>query len=64
MEACHIIGTALLQSIARIGTQSTMKGSRKTLKEFSPHIHPIHPTNTVEREDKQVYEQNIACGHS
>jgi hypothetical protein len=38
VKACHSISTALLQSIAEIGTQSTMKSSRKTLHEISPHI--------------------------
>jgi hypothetical protein len=37
-KECHSISTALLQSIAEIGTQSAMKGSRKTLHELSPHI--------------------------
>jgi hypothetical protein len=30
-KACHNISIALLQSITEIGTQSTMKRSRKTL---------------------------------
>jgi hypothetical protein len=38
--------TALLQSVAKIGTQSTMK-SIKTLHEFLPHI-----PHDVEREYK------------
>jgi hypothetical protein len=39
MKACHNIGTARLQSIAKIGTrQSTMKSSKKTVHEFSPYI--------------------------
>jgi hypothetical protein len=29
-EACHNIGNALLQSIAKIGTKSTMKSSIRT----------------------------------
>jgi hypothetical protein len=37
-KACHSISTALLQSVAKIGTQSTMKSNRKTLHELSPHI--------------------------
>jgi hypothetical protein len=37
-KACHSIGTTLLQSVAEIGTHSTMKSSRKTLHGFSPHI--------------------------
>jgi hypothetical protein len=38
MKACHIVGTALLQSVAEIGTQSTVNNRRKTLHELSPHI--------------------------
>jgi hypothetical protein len=29
--ACHSMSTALSQSVAKIGTQSTMKSSRKTV---------------------------------
>jgi hypothetical protein len=37
MEACHNIGiTALLENIAKNGTQSTMKSGRKTLQKLSP----------------------------
>jgi hypothetical protein len=39
-KACHRISTALLKSVAKIGTQSTMKSSRKTLHEFTSHISP------------------------
>jgi hypothetical protein len=38
MKTCQNIGTALLQSTAKIGTPSTMKTSKNTLHEFSPHI--------------------------
>jgi hypothetical protein len=37
-KACHSIITALLQSIAEIGSHSTIKSKRKTLHELSPHI--------------------------
>jgi hypothetical protein len=37
-KACHSVSTALLQSVAEIGTQITMKSSRKTLHEFTSHI--------------------------
>jgi hypothetical protein len=30
-EACHNISTALMQSIAKIGVQNTMKSNQKTL---------------------------------
>jgi hypothetical protein len=36
MKVCHSVSTALLQSVAEIGTQSAMKSSRKTLHEFTP----------------------------
>jgi hypothetical protein len=39
-EACHVNGIALLQSIAKIGTQSTMKSGVKTLHELSPQTPP------------------------
>jgi hypothetical protein len=42
-EAGHSIGTALLQSITKTGTRSTMKSNRKVLQEFSPHIPQIPP---------------------
>jgi hypothetical protein len=34
-KACHSISTALLKSVAEIGTQSALKSSRKTLHEFT-----------------------------
>jgi hypothetical protein len=43
-EACHSIGTSLRQSIAKIGTQSTMKSKRKTWKEFPPNNIPQTPS--------------------
>jgi hypothetical protein len=39
-KACHSIRNALLQSITEIGTQSTMKSSRKTLHELTPNVPP------------------------
>jgi hypothetical protein len=60
-KACHSIVTALLQSVAEIGTQSTMKSSRKTLHEFSPQSNP--PKN-AEKEHKKCDEPNVAYGHS
>jgi hypothetical protein len=38
MKACHSISTALLKSVAEIGTQSAMKSSKRTLHEFTSHI--------------------------
>jgi hypothetical protein len=43
-EVCHSIVTALLENIANIGAQSTMKISIKMLQELSPHI-PQKPSN-------------------
>jgi hypothetical protein len=37
MQKRHNINTALIQSVAKIGTQSTMKITKKTLHKFSPH---------------------------
>jgi hypothetical protein len=42
-KACHSVGTALLKSVAEIGTQSDMKSSRKTLHELTSHIPPKTP---------------------
>jgi hypothetical protein len=39
-KACHSVNTALLKSVAEIGTQSAMKSTRKTLHEFTSHIPP------------------------
>jgi hypothetical protein len=33
-----------MQSVAKIGSQSTMKSSKRTLHEFSSHIPPKTPT--------------------
>jgi nucleoside recognition membrane protein YjiH len=37
-KVCHSVSTALMQSVANIGTQSTMESSIKTLHEFTSHI--------------------------
>jgi hypothetical protein len=58
-KACHSINNALLQSVAGIGTQRTMKSMKKTLHEFSPHT-----PKTVEREHKYIDARNVACGHT
>jgi hypothetical protein len=47
MKACHSDSTALLKSVAEIGTQSAMKSSRKTLHEFTSHIK--HPPKNAEK---------------
>jgi hypothetical protein len=33
-KACHNMSITLMQSVAEIGTQSTMKSNKKTLHEF------------------------------
>jgi histone H3/H4 len=38
MKAYHSVSTALLKSVAEIGTQCAMKRSRKTLHECTSHI--------------------------
>jgi hypothetical protein len=43
MMVCHSSNTALMYTVAEIGTQSTMKRSKKTLHEFSPHKPPKTP---------------------
>jgi hypothetical protein len=42
-KACHRVSTALLKSIAEIGTQSAMKSSRKALHKLTSHIPPKNP---------------------
>jgi hypothetical protein len=39
-KAYHSVSTALLKSVAEIGTQSTMKSGKKTLHEFTLNIPP------------------------
>jgi hypothetical protein len=46
-KACHNVGTALLKSVAEMGTQSAMKSSRKTLHELSPHIPQKTPKRSI-----------------
>jgi hypothetical protein len=47
-KECHGVSTALLKSVAEIGTQSAMKSSMKTLHEFTSHI----PQKTPKRKQK------------
>jgi hypothetical protein len=42
MKACHNVSSALLQSVAEIGTQSAMESSRKTLHKFSVFLYSYH----------------------
>jgi hypothetical protein len=54
MKACHNISTALLQSVAKIGTQSTMKGNTKTLDELSLHIPLKTSIGNISRSTNQM----------
>jgi hypothetical protein len=45
-KAWHSTSTALLKSVAEVGTQSAMKSSRKTLHEFTSHI--PHKTQEID----------------
>jgi hypothetical protein len=41
-KACHSVSTALMKSVAGIGTQRAMKSSRKTLHEFTSTDESMH----------------------
>jgi hypothetical protein len=58
-KACHNVGTALLKSAAEIGTQSTMKSSRKTLHEFTSHIPQITPKRNKSRSTNKMLHTDI-----
>jgi hypothetical protein len=53
-KACHSVGTALLKSVAEIGTQSAMKSSRKTLHGLSPHIPQKTPKRNISRSTNKM----------
>jgi hypothetical protein len=63
-KACHSISTALLQSVTEIRTQSTMKGSRKTLHELSPHIPPKTPKRNISSSTKEILHTDMAKNES
>jgi hypothetical protein len=46
-KARHSVSTALLKSVAEIGTQSAMKSRRKTLHEFTSHIPQKTPKRNI-----------------
>jgi hypothetical protein len=58
-NAGHSISTALLQSVAEIGTQSTMKISRKTLHEFSPNIPQKTSKGDISRSTNEMLHVDI-----
>jgi hypothetical protein len=58
-KACHSINSALVQSVAMIRTQSTMKIYRKALHEFSPHIPPKPSKGNISRStNKMLHADN------
>jgi hypothetical protein len=58
-KACHNISTALLKSITEIGTQSTMKSSKKTFHELSPHIPPKTPKRNTSRSTNEMLHTDM-----
>jgi NACalpha-BTF3-like transcription factor len=55
------VSTALLQSVAEMGTQSNMKSSKKTLHEFSPHIIPqITPKRNISSSTNEMLHTDIS----
>jgi hypothetical protein len=59
-KACHRVGTALLKSVAEIGTQSAMKSSKKTLHEFTAsHIPQKMPKRKRSRSTNKLLYTNI-----
>jgi hypothetical protein len=53
-KARHRVSTALLKSVAEIGTQSAMKSGRKTLHKFSSHIPPKTPKRKRSRSTNKM----------
>jgi hypothetical protein len=53
-KACHSVSTALLKSVAEIGTQGAVKSSRKTLHEFTSHIPPKTPKRKISRSTNEM----------
>jgi hypothetical protein len=58
-KACHIISTALMQSVAEIRTQSPMKSSRKTLHELTSHIPPKTPKRNISGSTNEMLHTDI-----
>jgi hypothetical protein len=58
-KACHNVSIALLQRVAEIGTQSTMKSSKKTLHEFTPHIAPKTPKRNNSSANSKMLQTDI-----
>jgi hypothetical protein len=58
-KACHTVSTALLKSVAEIGSESAMKSSRKTLHEFTSHIPPKTPKRNISRLTNEMLHTDI-----
>jgi hypothetical protein len=58
-KACDSISTALLQSVAKIRTQSTTQSN----KNFVARIIAARPLKTVDSEYKEIDERHVPCGH-
>jgi hypothetical protein len=59
-KACHSISTALLQSVAEMGTQSTMKSCKKTLHELSPHIPQKTPKRNINSSTNEMFHTDVS----
>jgi hypothetical protein len=63
MKACHsVVSTALLKSVAEIGTQSSMKSNRKTLHEFTSHTPQKTPKRNISSATNEMLHTDISVG--
>jgi hypothetical protein len=60
-KACHSVSTALLKSVAEIGTQRAMKSSKKTLHEFTSHIPQKTPKRNKTRSTNKMTPKLYMC---
>jgi hypothetical protein len=58
-KACHSVSTALLKSVAEIGTQNAMKSKRKTLHEFTLHIPQTTPKRNKSSSTNKMLQTDI-----
>jgi hypothetical protein len=58
-KACHCVNIALLQSVAGIGTHSTIKSSRKTLHEFMSYIPQKAPKMNISSSTNEMLHTDI-----
>jgi hypothetical protein len=59
MKYYNNIGIALMQSVAEIGTKSTMKSSKKTLPKLSPHTPQKTPKGNSSSSTKEMLHTDI-----